>query len=84
MPSFVSDIKRKRPLFFHILVFVLAQIAWLSLLGLWIYNYIKNLILLRMAEGQLPAQLNPRRPERHSESLGWRECRQHRRQLQRE
>ncbi len=33
-------------IFYHILVFVLAQIAWFSLLSLWIYWYVSNYILL--------------------------------------
>jgi signal transduction histidine kinase len=36
---------KKRSLFKHILIFTLAQVAWLSLLGLWIYWYVSNYII---------------------------------------
>ncbi len=35
-------IKKKPTLFFHIFIFVMAQLAWLSLLGLWIYWFVSN------------------------------------------
>jgi len=39
---------RKRPsLFYHIIIFVVAQIAWLSLIGLWIYWYVYNYIVYK-------------------------------------
>lgn len=37
--------RRQRSFFYHILIFVLAQIAWLFLLGLWIYWYLSNYII---------------------------------------
>jgi len=43
--------KKKPTLFFHIFIFVLAQLAWLSLLGLWIYWFVSNqFIFNRMPE----------------------------------
>ena len=38
--------KSSRSFFYHILIFVSAQVAWLSLLGLWIYWYISNYIII--------------------------------------
>jgi len=38
--------KKKRSLFYNILIFVIAQISWLSLLGLWIYWYVTNHIII--------------------------------------
>jgi len=37
--------KRRHSFLFQILIFVVAQLAWLSLLGLWIYWYISNYII---------------------------------------
>jgi len=51
--------KKQHPLFYHILVFVLAQLAWFSLLGLWIYWYITNHILITKVGQEIPAQLIP-------------------------
>lgn len=51
--------KKQHPLFYHILVFVLAQLAWFSLLGLWIYWYVTNHILISKVGQDLPAQLIP-------------------------
>jgi signal transduction histidine kinase len=38
--------KKQNSVFYHVLVFVLAQVAWFSLLGLWIYWYVSNYLLL--------------------------------------
>ena len=38
--------RRTRSVFYHIALFVLAQLASLSLLGLWIYWYVTNYIIL--------------------------------------
>ena len=46
--------KRRQSLFYHIFVFVLAQLAWLALLGLWIYWYVSNYIILEKVGDQLP------------------------------
>lgn len=37
--------KKPSALFYNILIFVIAQIAWFSLLGLWIYWYVNNYLL---------------------------------------
>ncbi len=47
----------KHSLFYHILIFVIAQLVWLSLLGLWIYWYISNYIIYEKAGEQVSPQL---------------------------
>lgn len=47
----------KHPLFYHILIFIIAQLVWLSLLGLWIYWYISNYIIYEKAGEQVSRQL---------------------------
>ncbi|MFC1569454.1 sensor histidine kinase [bacterium] len=42
---------------YHILIFVFAQIAWLSLLGIWIYWYISNYIIFSEVDDKLSAQI---------------------------
>jgi len=44
----VFDIKLKRPgpTFYHILIFIVSQLVWFLLLGLWIYWYVSNYLLL--------------------------------------
>jgi two-component system phosphate regulon sensor histidine kinase PhoR len=49
--------KKKYSLFFNILIFVLAQIAWLLLLGLWIYWYISNHIIISEVGEKLKPQI---------------------------
>ena len=49
--------KQSRSVFFHILVFILAQIAWFSLLGLWIYWYVSNYIIFRRVGDKLSPQI---------------------------
>ncbi len=39
------------------ILFTLAQIAWFSLLALWIYWYISNYILLTEAGDRIPSQI---------------------------
>jgi signal transduction histidine kinase len=45
--------KKLSPLFYNILVFTLAQLAWFFLLGLWIYWYVSNYILFNKAANAL-------------------------------
>lgn len=45
--------KQKRPFYIYIIVFVLAQIASFSLLGLWIYRYVINNIILSQVDKTL-------------------------------
>ncbi len=44
---------KKHSTFKHILVFVLAQVAWLMLMGIWIYWYVSNYIIYEKVEDQL-------------------------------
>jgi signal transduction histidine kinase len=50
-------LKKRRSLLYHIIIFVLAQIAWLSLLGLWIYWYVYNYIVFEQVGDQISPQL---------------------------
>jgi signal transduction histidine kinase len=49
--------KKTHSLLYHITLFVLAQIAWFSLLGLWIYWYVTNHLLLSKVGQELPAKV---------------------------
>ncbi len=49
--------KKRSPLFYHILIFILAQLAWFSLLGLWIYWYVTNYILFTKFGQEVSAQM---------------------------
>jgi len=40
-----------------VLIFVLAQLAWLSLLGLWIYWYVSNYIIFTTTDARLLPQI---------------------------
>ncbi len=51
------SMKRTHSLFYHIMVFVLAQLAWFSLLGLWIYWYVKNYIIFTNVGDKLSPQI---------------------------
>ncbi|MCD6441917.1 MAG: HAMP domain-containing histidine kinase [Candidatus Marinimicrobia bacterium] len=42
---------------YYIFIFVLAQVAWLGLLGLWIYRYVYNVIILKSVGDKLPADI---------------------------
>jgi signal transduction histidine kinase len=42
--------RRPSPLFYNVLLFVVAQSAWFLLLGLWIYWYVKNYFLLNLVQ----------------------------------
>lgn len=48
--------RRQRGTFFYILIFVLAQLAWFSLLGLWIYWYVSNYLLLSSVGEQISSK----------------------------
>ena len=39
--------KKKHPFFYHIAIFIIAQLAWLLLLGIWIYWYVTNYIIFK-------------------------------------
>ncbi len=46
----------RRP-FYHILIFVVAQLAWLSLLGLWIYWYVSNYLIFSEVGDKISPQI---------------------------
>ena len=50
--------RKNRSLLYHIIVFVLAQLAWLSLLGLWIYWYVYNYLVFEKVGDRLSPQLS--------------------------
>lgn len=47
----------KHSLFYHILIFIIAQLVWLSLLGIWIYWYVSNYIVFEKVGDQVSPQL---------------------------
>jgi len=49
--------KRSRSYFYSIFIFVMAQIASLSLLGIWIYWYISNYIIFSEADDKFSAEI---------------------------
>lgn len=49
--------KRKHSLLYLIVAFVFAQLAWLALLGLWIYWYVTNYIIFEKVGNQLSPQI---------------------------
>ena len=49
--------KKPRSFLYHISVFTLAQIAWLLLLGIWIYWYVSNYIIFEKVGNQLSPQI---------------------------
>ncbi len=49
--------KGKHSLFYHILIFIIAQLVWLSLLGIWIYWYVSNYIIFEKVGDQVSPQL---------------------------
>lgn len=58
----LNRIKKINSYFYFILIFILAQLAWLGLLGLWIYWYVSNSIILEEVGEQLSPQLNADSP----------------------
>jgi len=54
----MDDIMRgKHSLFYHILIFIIAQLVWLSLLGIWIYWYVSNYIVFEKVGEEVSPQL---------------------------
>jgi signal transduction histidine kinase len=49
--------KRKHSLLYLIIAFILAQLAWFALLGLWIYWYVANYLIFEQVGDQLSPQL---------------------------
>lgn len=50
---FDLKIKRPSPNFYHILIFIVSQLTWFLLVGLWIYWYVSNYIMLDKMDGKL-------------------------------
>ena len=60
---FNLKLKKPGPTFYHILIFIISQLIWFLLLGLWIYWYVSNYLLLdKMGEKldpeTIPGDLN--------------------------
>ncbi len=49
--------KKKNSLVYYIIIFVLAQLAWMGLLGLWIYFYVSNYLIIEKVGDQLAPQI---------------------------
>jgi two-component system, OmpR family, phosphate regulon sensor histidine kinase PhoR len=47
----------KHSLFYHILIFIIAQLVWLLLLGIWIYWYVSNYIVFEKVGEEVSPQL---------------------------
>ena len=52
-----SRLRKIDSYFYSILIFVLAQLAWMGLLGLWIYWYVSNSIIFEQVGDQLSPQI---------------------------
>ncbi len=51
--------KRWHSYFYHILIFIFAQLAWLALISLWIYWYVSNYIIFSQVGDKLSPQMVP-------------------------
>jgi signal transduction histidine kinase len=49
--------KKRHSFFYYIVIFILAQLAWIALLGLWIYWYVYNYIVFEKVGDQISPQL---------------------------
>jgi signal transduction histidine kinase len=49
---------RKHFFFYHVVIFIIAQIAWLSLIGLWIYWYVYNYIVYKEVGDQFSPEVS--------------------------
>lgn len=49
--------KRPQSFFYHILIFVLAQITWLSLLAIWIYWYVRNYFIFSEVDDKIASSI---------------------------
>jgi signal transduction histidine kinase len=52
-------VKRWHSYFYHILIFIFAQLAWLTLLALWIYWYVSNYIIFSRVGNTFSTQMAP-------------------------
>lgn len=53
----IGRLKKINSYFYYILIFILAQLAWMGLLGLWIYWYVSNSIIFEQVGDQLSPQI---------------------------
>ena len=49
--------KRRHTLLYNIFLFVIAQLAWLALLGIWIYWYVSNYIIFKNVGEKLSPEI---------------------------
>ncbi|MEJ2052743.1 MAG: hypothetical protein P8X42_02375, partial [Calditrichaceae bacterium] len=49
--------RKRNSLFYYVLVFTLAQMAWFLLLGLWIYWYVSNYVIMNKVGETISPQL---------------------------
>jgi two-component system phosphate regulon sensor histidine kinase PhoR len=49
--------KENRSLFYNILIFIFAQLAWFLVIGLWIYRYVTNNMIFKQVGERLSPQL---------------------------
>lgn len=49
--------RKIRSLFYPIVIFVFAQLAWVVVIGLWIYRYVTNNMLFNEVGDRIPARL---------------------------
>lgn len=54
--------KKNRSPFYLILAYVLAQFAWIGLLGMWIYWYVSNYIIFQQVGSKLSPQIDINSP----------------------
>jgi len=54
----MNRIFKKNSIVLYVVIFILAQIAWLGLLGLWIYFYVSNYLTITKVGDQLSPQIN--------------------------
>ncbi len=53
----MTRIFKKNSFVFYVIIFILAQIAWMSLLGLWIYFYVSNYLIITQVGDQLSPKI---------------------------
>ncbi len=51
------DMRKPGPLFFNVMLFIIAQLTWFALLGLWIYWYVTNYLLFSRVEDCVAVQV---------------------------
>ena len=49
--------KKRNSLVYYVIIFAIAQLAWMGLLGLWIYIYVSNYIIFEQVGDQLSPQI---------------------------